>query len=362
MTLGGCKDDWGDQASAFVDEQLPHLSRDLAKAELANRWERSMRLFNQALTMEVTVFAITLAKAGRPEIPTADADLRALWAYALAVQKQLNDLTGFELEISEARRLLQNQGDLCKSDAMVYALGLDVLMREGIFNINLPTPDFRFEVNTDMFGALYRMLSSNLFAFGAQSQNDRFDDAARRAPSKLIVPEEIATASRAACGERITAYADARAELADTFEKLAAYVAKLRAALNAERAEPEQRLVKLMAQRVADTGGLDGVFDELGLELQASRLTAELFLLRADIADRREAILSAESCVQARRRLEDFRDFMTEVGVQIEAIGTSIPTAAIKPTLDPILALLEQRSETLAGLSQKVDGVKCQRN
>ena len=33
MMLGGCKDDWGDRASAFVDDDLPHLSRDLAKAE-----------------------------------------------------------------------------------------------------------------------------------------------------------------------------------------------------------------------------------------------------------------------------------------------------------------------------------------
>lgn len=362
MTLGGCKDDWGDRASAFVDDDLPHLSRDLAKAELANRWERSMRLFNQALTVEATAFTLALAKLDRPAAPAANADLRTLWAYALAIQRQLNDLTSLELETSEATRLLKSQEALCNSDAMVYALNLDVLLREGILNINLPEPKFLYEFNTDAYGAITRMLSTNLFGFGAQSQNDKFDDAARRAPSKLILSEEIRAASRTACAERITAYAETRADLTTVFGNLAAYIAKLRAALNAERAEPEQRLVKLMAQRVADTGSLDGVFDELGLELQTTRLTAELFLLRANIASRQEAILSAESCIRARARLEDFRDYMTEVGVQIDAIGTSMPTAAIKPTLDPILALLVKQPDTLAGLAKAVDSGKCQVN
>src|SRR4051794_17282856 len=107
LCLAGWKeDDWGEQASKFVDNTVPALSRAIADAELRKRWETNMSTFHLELLVLIGSIDKQVTDLAIAELPPATATLPELQQYVLALHSQLKLLTQLEYELENGNNLV----------------------------------------------------------------------------------------------------------------------------------------------------------------------------------------------------------------------------------------------------------------
>lgn len=347
VCVGAWKDeDWGEQASKFVDNTVPALSRAIADAELRKRWEANMSTFHLELLVLIEAIDQQLTALTIAELPPTTSTLPELQQYVLTLHSQLKLLTQLEYELENGNSLIAASVKACDSPTVYAALDYGTILRTGIFAVTLPTPDFKLEVSApNPIVAFVSMLSAGLVADKVSKQNDIFEQALERAPSRLISETQTFELSRTICNERRAKYAG----FVDTFQTALSQqlglIHKMRDLINSLRPEAETRLLSGIAARRLASEGLDDLIPEI----DAAALVAEISLQSTII---REHVLKefgqrdSSNCVAWWAQTETLSSYIAEALLQADALAGT-PDADVRTTVASLQTFLQDASSRL---------------
>src|SRR5262249_37329012 len=137
------------------------------------------------------------------------AALPDLQHYVLQLHSHLSSLTQLEYELENGRAIVVASERSCDSRSIFAALDYATILRAGLFAVSLPTPDYKLAATfPDWRVAFVTMLSAGIVANKVEHQNEAFDDAMKRMPSRLISESVLFDSSKVICNERRKKYSD----------------------------------------------------------------------------------------------------------------------------------------------------------
>ncbi len=314
-------DDWGFKAEQFVDNELPMLSRRIAEAELADRWEKGIRLFNSGLLLRIVVIGSKLNRMKVPAPVSGNAPLNVQLRYVSDLQGALKSLTRIDIEMDDVDYVLKRSEEVCVSSAVHSALNFDSIMRTGVFAVTLPTPNYSFEVSTDLVGSFVRMFSGNLVANKVEQQNNKFRSAMERAPSRLIAESDIFALSNSICEERQKSYIALGDEIGNVISKQRSVSHRIRFLLYNRLVPAEREVLRLISQQLINSSGLNvslNLYSESGFW---SLVNVQAVIIRL-VIEGRLAKLETEPCLSWLVEYESLVDYISEAILQADALSS----------------------------------------
>jgi hypothetical protein len=201
-----CSDpDFGDKALSFVQDELPHLSRQLAKADLDNRWSTTYTIFLVDARARERLLRDALA-----ELTTA---IGAIEAATSVPNVRVSKVRELEEEVLGAQRLneqlvvmLDSAKTMCSSRALFDQSGLaDLGLVSVVRSFHPVTPDISVNIsvgsgsdekNTMDLGKTIEQL---FVASKVEAQNRKLQEALELAPQVVPNAEELFPISSELC-------------------------------------------------------------------------------------------------------------------------------------------------------------------
>jgi hypothetical protein len=195
--------DFGDKWLNFVNNELPSLSREFARADLAVRWPSTF----QILLLDVKTRIDNIRAVLQVERTQADRGEGSTHIDKVRRAKALEDVAIKALaEFERAASILETSRTICESRETFDKLGLNFLgMISALQSIQQVTPDISVEFTVgdgagdknkaDFFTSLVKLFQASK----VEEQNRKLQDAVRLAPEKVIKGDELFALSVAAC-------------------------------------------------------------------------------------------------------------------------------------------------------------------
>ena len=283
MLCCSCSDpDFGDKALSFVQDELPHLSRQLARADLDNRWSTTYtvllvdarareRLLRDALAALATATGAAEAAKSAPDVRVRQ--VRELEEEVLAAQRLDEQLVV----------MLDSAKTICSSRALFDQSGLaDLGLVSVVRSFHTVTPDISVNIsvgsdsNEKNATDLVKTIEQLFVASKVEAQNRKLQEALQLAPQVVPDAEELFPVSSELCSA-------ARDRARTAIDDLITSEGILKAALLSLQQYTIAARHVLEAQAVGEALGWDAP-DPLTAALRGSQVTGATEDLRGRLA------------------------------------------------------------------------------
>jgi hypothetical protein len=360
--LAGCEDDFGEQARAFVNEEVHGISRAHVEAELDNIIAQAFGSTLKQLDAEAK-FAAVLAQDFSTAAVSMDPQIVSnaeLFAEFNSLDIQAGTIFRLITQLEADAALIRQLDTTCTDKSIYTALGIGNIGAEGPVGVaTAALAEKKAEISVSASGGdqtpwwvtVGQLVVSLFGASEVDNQNGILRDSIALVPERIVHDAEVSDIYRVKCAKMLD-------ELRPDFARLSALIDTTRqsitttlTAVQGARAITEAILrTRDINQFLAASGVTQQLSDAQNLILRG-QLGTDLQLTLRDLRARPNQIRQETQCVRALASIENYSDELKEVKVQL---------LTLRPDLAAMQDLQQQFDQSLQQVEQMLTSIDTQ--